>query len=209
MFTKIISALFIGTLIISCSHLPKEGSKKKFTSEIDVKSTNVLGFNIREHTKADLRVVKLMHVPLTREKTFRLILDTMPRWSADLESVTYFKDEKKIGTKSRFDATHRVCVFQGDKVTELIPKYKEGSLFAYSIEPERSSLNFPIENHLAVISVEDDGKGGSLVTWRQYFDKKLHIMAPLVTFAIDGLLEDSMEGFTKLYGGTLLEPVNF
>lgn len=201
--------LMIGSLSLACSHLPKEASKTKYTSKLDVNSTKVMGFDVRKHTAAELRVVKLMHVPLSNEKTFELILDTMPKWSKDLESVTYFNDDKNIGYKGNPSATHRVCVFQGDRVTEIIPAYKEGSLFAYSIEPSRSSLNFPIENHLAVITVESDQKGGSLVTWRQYFDKKLHIMAPFVGIAIDGLLEDSMEGFTKLYGGTLLEPTSF
>ena len=200
--TTVIIALLSG-----CSHLPKEGSEPKLTSNLDINSTKINGFDIRKHTKADLRVVKMIHVDRPAAQTFKLLVNTMPKWSQDLESVTYFKNQQKIGQTSNSTATHRECVFQGDLITESIPGYQEGSLFAYSIDPSRSNLGFPIENHLAVITVEDDTKGGSLVTWRQYYDRKLHVMAPFVTFFIDGLLDDSMQGFVKLYGGKQIEPV--
>ena len=95
-------------LSLSCSHLPEEGSKPEFTSKLRVKSNQGFGFDVRNHTQAKLRLVKMLHVTQSPEKTYKYLMDKMPRWSDGLESVTYFRGDKKVGydptTNSDFQA---------------------------------------------------------------------------------------------------------
>ena len=43
------------TILQGCASLPKEGSKKEYTSKVNLKSRYVDGFNVSSVTKAPLR----------------------------------------------------------------------------------------------------------------------------------------------------------
>jgi len=61
--------------------------------------------------------------------------------------------------------------------------------------------------HMGVFIVEDDGQGGSLVTWRIYFDGTFIGVAPILSFILGNQVVDKgIDNLIKIYGGTNLEP---
>jgi len=64
----------------------------------------------------------------------------------------------------------------GTEAVETISYWEEGLGYGYSLH---DNPNIPLTEHLAVLQVETDSNGGSLVTYRQYFEPEDSIMTSI------------------------------
>lgn len=85
-------------------------------------------------------------------------------------------------------------------VAETITYREDGVGYGYSI-PDDAGL--PMTGHLAILQVESDGWGGSLVTYRQYYKLQsfvLEFTAPVMRF----MLNRALGNLADKFGGEVL-----
>ncbi|NRA66144.1 MAG: hypothetical protein HRU19_16775 [Pseudobacteriovorax sp.] len=200
-----ISSLMVASLILtSCASMPKLGSKPEFTSNIIDQQRTYKSFKVDNYTDAPLRIVKKVHFPFSASEAHKILNLKIPTWFESIPKVEYFRNNRKLSASQIKSGSERVCAFGDDRLVEEIIQWKPGKFVAYRIDGKKSNLSLPIKDHLAMMNIEDDGKGGSLLTWRTYYNKKFHIMAPIVTMGLSSQMDDALTNLTEKYGGTLL-----
>lgn len=159
--------------------------------------------DVDRFTAAPLQIVLMARLDLAPEKTFELVSRELPQWVAQIPHVAW--DNSQSATAGQCGAgSVRQCAFGKDHVVELIRFWQEGRLYAYSADPEKSTAPFPIKDHLGVFVVESDGHGGSLLTWRQYFNGKFSLLAPLARFGMRRIMKPALQKLIAQHGGELL-----
>jgi hypothetical protein len=190
-------------LLTACSQIPQEGSKPEYTSKIDHTSRQLGDFDVNQFTDAKLRVIKMMRISQSPEEAYDIFVNRIPEWNKGFSSVTYYNGSEAIGSVANNNATRRECVAGSKKLVENIRGFEKGKFFAYTIDFKKTTLKLQSTDQLGLMTFEEDGKGGSLVTWRQYFDKKLHIKSIMASYSVSKYLEGSLQ---KMYGGEMIEP---
>jgi len=203
-------AIFIAiTVLLGCSSVPKqdEGSKSIFTTSYKHENKKIEGFDVSNYTDAPLQVVTMVRVEMSPEEAFKLVAIDIPKWFAEIPSLDWNHDNSE--NKNTFGkGSERRCELDGDLLVENIYHWQEGKMYAYAVDMEKSKVGFPVEDQLGVFLVESDGNGGSLITWRQYYNKKFHIMAPIVTWMIrNKMMEKGFESIVAQYGGDMVAPI--
>jgi len=197
----------LGIGLAACASLEKvrEGEKREFTTAYRHEDRLVEKFNVDNVTSAPLRFVVMADVHVPTRKAFDLVSKDLPSWVAKVKKVKWDNSHSEI--KGSYGAgSVRLCSFDGHKLVENITYWDEGRVYAYALDPERSDIPFPIKEHLGVMIVEDDGNGGSLITIREYYDKKFNLMAIIVTPYMRSMMVDSLENIVNKYGGQLVAP---
>ncbi len=169
-----------------------------FDSRYDVNARVFDGINVDDATKAPLQTVARAHFEAAPDAVFAKMSDhkNMGEWIPMLDHEIIVDHSHSITPGQNNVGTTRICLFGGDKLTEDIKHFVPGKGYSYSV---RDSEEAPAENHLGVITIEEDGKGGSLVTWRQYFDPKgfkgEYVMPTMMSFVLEGALDNLAEEF--------------
>ena len=79
------------------------------------------------------------------------------------------------------------------------------SAYAYAVDMEKSTASFPVKDPLGVFLVESIGTNKSIVTWRQYFNKKFHPAALVIRPMVRNMLmKRNMNNLIKKHGGKFL-----
>lgn len=183
-----------------------EGSSANTTSQYQHNQTKIDGFNIEKYTDSPLQVVVMAHVKAPPEKTFDLVARDFPAWFEGIPSIEW--DHAKSAHKNTYgEGTIRKCQFNSDLLVENINYWDECRMYSYSALMDQSTVSMPVYDHLGVFIVESDTQGGSIITWRQYFKKKFHIMSPMMTWYMrTKMMEPNLQNIVDKYGGTLIEP---
>ncbi|MBV7330634.1 hypothetical protein KFU94_20835 [Chloroflexi bacterium TSY] len=140
-------------------------------------------------------------MPQPPEEAFDIWVNRTAETFEDVSPIEYFVDSQKIGTTVENGVTHREFFYKNKKVVETIPAFKVGKFFAYAAEPDKSTMKMPIKNHLGLITFESDGEGGTIVTMRQFYDKKFHPMALVVTWGMKYGVNDLLKTMATKHGG--------
>ena len=85
-------------------------------------------------------------------------------------------------------------------------EYDPPYMHFYQIDPAKSTFKFRLKNHIAVVTVESDGEGGSIVTWRIYYDYTFQLLSPLKKPIFNTAIPKGLDGLVKIHGGTRLRP---
>ncbi|MFI5337333.1 MAG: SRPBCC family protein [Opitutales bacterium] len=190
---------------LTAASAPSEGSAPQFTSHYRHNDRKVDQLNIDQLTVAPLQIVMMARVNLPPEQTFDLVSRQLPQWVSQIPHVAWDNTHSAAAGQCGSGSV-RQCAFGHDQIVENIRFWQEGRLYAYSIDPEKSTASFPIRNHLGVFIVESDGQGGSLVTWRQYFNRKFSLMAPMAGFGMRHVMKPALAKLVEQHGGELVTP---
>jgi len=171
-----------------------------FMSAFDHDDRSFYSIDVDEQTPAPQQVVVRAHLHAPADVVFAKTADhrNLRDWVPMIEHLVEV-DHSNSATPGENDVgTARVCVFGGDTLTEDIVGWEEGRAYAYSVRQYEGS---PTTDHLGVITVEDDGMGGSYITWRQFFEpvgfKGRFMMPRVMSYVMDSALENLIEE----YGG--------
>lgn len=201
----LLPASAVALLGLTAAAAPLEGSAPRYTSHYRHADRKVELLNVDQYTGAPLQIVLMARLNLAPEQTFDLVSRQLPKWVSQIPHVDW--DHSHSATAGQCaPGSVRVCAFGQDQVVENIRYWQEGRLYAYSADPERSTAPFPIKNHLGVFIVESDGKGGSLLTWRQYFNRKFSLMAPMAGWGMRRVMKPALEKLVEQHGGELVTP---
>lgn len=201
----------VGILIISaCSMNPIEDSKRQYTSHYD-RSTHVIdGFDIRSKTAAPEQITLMFRIDVEPKEAFELVSDfeKLATWFSGIKNPALDNTHSIRGPNEIGVGSVRSCSLDGAFLYEDIVHYDGNKLsYAYSINMDKSTVSFPISDTLSLFTVESDGNGGSLISWRHYYEKNFHIVAPVITFMMKTvILKPAVENLFDQYGGEWVEP---
>lgn len=201
----------VGMLLLSaCAMNPMEGSGQQYTSQYDRASHVVNGFDVRTVTQAPEQIVLMFRVNVQPKEAFQLVADIekLSTWFTDIKNPAIDNTYSDRGPDKMGVNSVRSCSLDGETLVEDIVHYDEHKMsYAYAIDMDKSTLSFPMENQVSMFTVESDQTGGSLITWRHYYDKKLHVMAPVLNLMFEEMiLEPAVENLFDQYGGEWVEP---
>ncbi|MFT7560319.1 MAG: hypothetical protein ACI93R_002237 [Flavobacteriales bacterium] len=161
--------------------------------------------SVDSFTTAPLRAKAKAHFKRSPAVVFERLADL----EAINEWVPMIKDRPKVDHSQSLNpntngvGSQRVCNFGGDHLTETLRYWNEGTCYAYSVTPDKNS---PAIEHLSVVMVESDGNGGSLVSWRQFFNPKpWSLKAKIMPFMMGFVMNKALKNLTKEFGGTVLK----
>ncbi len=201
--TLALAALLV--LTAGCAGLPREGSAPQYTSKHKHDGRVIDGFQIDRVTQAPLQIVVMGRFNVTPAEMFDLTSRRLPEWFKAIPAVAWDNSHAaQAGAPS--EGSLRSCELDGDKLVERMELWREGEIYAYAADMARSTVPFPVEHHLGVFVVESDGGAGSLVTWRQYYDRKVTPTALFVNMMMRGMMVDGFKVLAAKYGGELVEP---
>ncbi|NMM29234.1 MAG: SRPBCC family protein [Glaciimonas sp.] len=127
----------------------------------------------------------------------------------DLEGITRFFPMIHHATVEHTadcagEGSLRVCSIRGmGKVNEEIVWWSEPNGYAY----RANGLLVPLRDHLGVILISDDGSGGAILEWRQYFNTRYGLLGWMFPVMMRFLMDRAIRNLAKLLG-TLSSPVN-
>lgn len=206
---RLFSLLTISTVALvglTASAAPQEGSTFRYTSHYHHADRKVEQLDVDQLTAAPLQIVMMARLNLPPAQTFDLVSRQLPKWISQVPHVAWDHSHSAAAGQCG-PGSVRQCAFGKDQIFEDIKYWQEGRVYAYSVDPDRSTAPFPIKHHLGVFIVESDGNGGSLVTWRQYFNRKFSLMAPMAGFGMRRIMKPGLEKLVAQHGGELVDPV--
>lgn len=198
--------LAVALLGLTALASPQEGSAPRYTSHYRHADRTIDGFDVSQSTTAPLQIVVMARLDVSPATAFDLVSRQLTTWIAQIPHVEWdHASAATAGTCSQ--GSVRVCEFGKGRVVEHIAFWEDGQVYAYRADPARSTTKFPIKNHLGVFIVESDGQGGALVTWRQYFNRKFSLMAPMVGYGMrTRIMEPGLRKLVTQHGGELVQP---
>jgi len=200
---KVLQGVVIASAVLLFQGCTSLNNVDEFATQYDVNSRTFGDISVDEATKAPLQAIARAHFKASPDVVFSRMGDhkSMGEWLPMLDHEIQVDNSRSITPGENNVGTTRVCIFGGDTLTEDVIHWVPGKGYSYSV---RDSEEAPAKNHLGVITIEKDGLGGSLVTWRQYFDpngfKGEYIMPTMMSLVLNGALDNLSEEF----GGEVL-----
>ena len=115
-------------------------------------------------------------------------------------------DDNGTGIEGPGKGTIRWVSAAGKEVREELMEYDPPHMHFYQIDPKKSTFKFRMKNHIAAVTVESDGKAGSIVTWRIYYDYIARPLSAMKKPIFNQVISGGLNGLVKIHGGTRLEP---
>lgn len=158
------------------------------------------GFDISQITKAPLRLAKSIWLKASQEKIFAIVSNhtELPSLFPWVQSVTVESSQAEVegGVGAR-----RCCNFgNGLVLEETIVGWNPPQMYAYSCQDETNP--FGLRGHLGLVTCQTDAEGGTILTWRQYFD---HPNPQAMVEKMDGSLSGAIQKLIDRFGGKVLE----
>ena len=153
-------------------------------------------------TTAPLRASVQIHLETSPDMVFEYISSakTLPEWMPGLASLAY-DHSKAVSIGLLGQGSRREMMFGDQSEIEEIVQFDRPHLIAYQILE-----GVPLRNHLAVMTVEESGDGGSTFTWNQYFDIKISsVVGWMMPFMVRRFLNNASENLLKQFGGVMVE----
>jgi len=71
---------------------------------------------------------------------------------------------------------------------------------------EKSTASFPVKNPLGVFLVQSAGPNKSIVSWRQYFNRKIHPASLIIKPMVKNIMmkKNMKKGLIDVYGGRFI-----
>lgn len=206
--------LVIATVVLltACSMQPVEEGRSRFVSKYDYSSRFVNDFDIGSVTDAPRQIHMMFRIKTSPDKAFELVseLDQIATWFTDIKNPSVDNSMSLNGPNALGTHSVRRCSLEDELLVEDIVYYdKNERVYAYAINQQLSTVSFPISDPVSLFTVEPDGHGGSLISWRHHFKKDFHIAAPILNFMMKlTILEPAVENLFEQYGGEWVEPVS-
>ncbi|ARU54610.1 MxaD protein [Oleiphilus messinensis] len=153
--------------------------------------------NVNALTNAPQYAISVAQLNAPPEAVFEVVADheNLRDWVPMIDHLVEVDHSQSLPPGRPGVGTVRICDFAGDILTEDILYWKEGVGYAYSV---RDHEDLAVTKHLGVIWVEPDQRGGSYISWRQFFEKKpgsikAHMMPVMMSYVMDSALDNLVD----------------
>lgn len=193
-----------GILLVSLAGLLTVGtvlySHRAVCNRKDILDSRALRI-VDEMSSAPLRAYTKIRLNASPERVFNYLSSEtdLPRWMPGLNSVEY--DHSASISMGQLDqGSQRTMTFGEQVEIEEIAQFERPNVIAYRIME-----GVPLENHLAVMVIEEGMNGGSILSWHQAFEiQKSSVMGWLMPFLVRRFLEDAQNNLLEEFGGTAI-----
>lgn len=155
-------------------------------------------------TSSEQQLIVRAHILASPEVVFERMTDheRLQEWMPGVERLVSIDHTASVTPGATNVGSVRTAVFFNDTVSEEFQGWVPGKAWAYSVE---DSPGGPITDHLGLLTFEDDGAGGSYLTWRQYFEP-LGLKGRLIPFVMHRVMKRALKNIAAEYGGELIRP---
>lgn len=168
-------------------------------------SARTLGnLNVDSITTAPLQFYGVARLNTSPEVAYKYVsdLEAIKEWLPVAKDITKLDHSKSLTPGKPGQGTLRYAVSHlGTEAVETITYWEDGVGYGYSL---LENPGIPMTDHLAVLQVESDGNGGTLVTYRQYFNPKVSFYGSLTTFFSGVILNRAMKNLADKFDGEVI-----
>lgn len=170
-----------------------------------VKQRQVGSFMVDTITHAPLQIEMSLRLNISQEKAFQLVFRDLDTWFKQIDKIEWKNAESQGGANTPGLNSVRVCGFDGNQLYEDIVYYDAPRAYGYVIDLNKSTASFPVKNPLGMFLVQATGENESILTWRQYFNRKFHPAALLIKFMVKNILmKKNLRRLIDTHGGEFL-----
>jgi len=167
-----------------------------------VKERKIGSFNVDSVTNAPLQIEVSLKLNISQEAAFKLVFNDLESWFKEIQGVKWDNSNSTDGLDKPGLNSFRACGFGGKKLYENIVFYEYPNAYGYVVDMKKSTASFPVKDPLGVFLVESKGSNECILTWRQYFNKKLHPAALIINFMVKNvLMKKNLKTLINKYGG--------
>ncbi len=199
----------IVTILVMFLALAVCADASKFKSAFDGESRYIGNYDIGSYTQAPLRVEEKVWLNIPPEEAMILVSENLTNWIDTIHEVSWDNSES-ASTNAISEGSVRNCAIGDKKAVEDIRFWNDGDadlkIYGYSLNQTKSTVPFPIKNHLGVFIIERQAGNTSLITQKTYFDKKFHVMAPFITTIMKfKVLDPAFKELAEKYNGVYIK----
>lgn len=179
-------------------------ASKMLPTQYSIDDRQYGGLDINEYTQSELYAISAVHLNVPPETVFAKVSDhrNLRDWVPMIDHLVEVDHSNSLTPGKSNVGTVRVCDFGGDRLVEDIRYWQEGVGYAYSVRDDESVA---VTDHLGVMWVESDNKGGSYFVWRQFFNKKpWSVKAQIMPMMMSYVMNNAMESLVEDFGGEVL-----
>ncbi len=168
-----------------------------------VQERRIGNFSVDSVTNAPLQIEISVELNLPQEKAFELVFADLESWAKEISNIKWNNSKSSLGPEQAGLNSTRACGFDGKQLFETIVFFEAPNAYGYVVDLDKSTATFPVKDPLGVFLVEAIGPNKSIVTWRQYFNKRFHPLALVIKPMVKNILmkRNMKNGLVKKYGG--------
>lgn len=168
-----------------------------------VQERQIGNFSVDSVTSAPLQIEVSVELNISQEKAFELVFADLESWTKEISDIVWNNEKSTNGPDLRGLNSTRVCGFDGKQLFETIAFYDAPNAYGYVIDLTKSTATFPVKDPLGIFLVEAVSPNKSIVTWRQYFNKRFHPLALIIKPMVRNMLmkRNMKKGLIDKFGG--------
>ena len=199
-FIRLFVTMMATVFVVGCSTM----TQQEFGSTYSIEQRRFDTLQVNDFTNAPQKAFSRARLSASPEVVFAKMADheNLDEWIPLINHKVVVDHSHSKHPGKNDVGTIRICNFGGDTLTERIQYWQPGRSYAYSVLPSEDN---PATDHLGVITVESDGAGGSLVSWRQYFNPKpWSLKAKVMPLMMGMVMDKALGNLADQYGGEVL-----
>jgi len=166
---------------------------------------NIGKFSVDSVTSAPLQIEVKLKLNLSQDKAFKLVFTDLESWFKEIDSIFWDGTTSLAGVSNPGLNSFRVCGFGGKKLYEDIVLYEPPHAYGYVVDMKKSTASFPVKDPLGIFLVESISENQCIITWRQYFRKKLHPAALIIVPMVKNMMmKKNLKTLLNKYGGKFI-----
>lgn len=157
-------------------------------------------FNIATYSSGPLRMEATAEFDASPELLFNTVSNphAVANWVPLMQSL--HMEHGKAGTECEVGSV-RHCAMRGmGELNETIVWWNPPHGYAFQVSA-KNKLMLPTEQHISVMYVGSDGKGGSLLTWQHYFNWRESLMRYMAAIMLPMMMNTALKNIRKELGG--------
>lgn len=159
-------------------------------------------FNIAKYSRAPLRMEAKAGFDASPEKLFTTISSphAVASWVPLMQSLHMEHGETGNGAECGVGSV-RHCAMRGmGELNETIVWWNPPHGYAFQVST-KIKMMLPTEDHVSVMLVKPDGKGGSILTWQHYFNWRGLLMRHMAAVMLPMMMNTALNNIRRELGG--------
>lgn len=164
--------------------------------------TDQYRFNIAKYCNAPLRMEAVAEFNASPEKLFSTLSNphAVASWVPLMQSLHMDHGAAGNGAECGVGSV-RHCAMQGmGELLETIVWWNPPHGYAFRVSANNKMM-LPTQDHVSVMLVKPDDKGGSILTWQHYFDWRGLLMRHAAAFMLPLLMNRALKNIRRELGG--------
>ncbi|MFA7351588.1 MAG: SRPBCC family protein [Methylotenera sp.] len=160
--------------------------------------SELIKFNIKQHTQAPLRLAYEMDFNASPEALFQTISDhnAVLNWVPLMKSVSM--EHQQNNTQACDVGSVRHCSLHAmGGIDETILWWNPPYGYAFKVEA-KSKIMMPTVDHVSVMQIDQLAEGGSHLTWQHYYNWRGLLMRHITAIMFPKMMETALNNIRKV-----------